>query len=162
MSKKMLVTETITVRVIGSNRRIQLPKDSILEVNQQDHDDQKDIVVVVEPAEFNGATIRLTPELSKVLVDAAKHKNLKLYRESIEKCLGVIVERFQSLPVVDSGTPVLQMRDLGKVDAWIPDPKQIRHWLHHVNMKIPHPSLSVEQATFSDGEHLVLLLTHQW
>jgi hypothetical protein len=133
-----------------------------MEVNHHDQADQKDVAVVVEPEEFNGATIKVTPELSKVLVDAEKHGNLKRYRESIVKCLDVIVDRFQKLPVVDSGTPVLQMRDLGKVDAWVPDPKQLRHWLHHVNMKIPHPSLSVEQATFSDGEHLVLLLTHQW
>jgi hypothetical protein len=96
-----------------------------------------------------------------VLADADEEETKRAYKESIARCLDRIQD-FESLPVVDSGTPRWQIRDLGLASDWC-SASVMRNWMHHVNMKITHPSLSVEKAVFPNNElHFILVLTQTW
>lgn len=157
--KRYRTSEPVTVWIVGANKKIQLPSGAVVEISE-DHDT---IARVCEPAEHENTMVRVVPELSRCLVDASHDKTRAWYRESLDRCLALIVDGFDTLPAVDSKSSMQVMRDLGKASDWVPEPKLVRSWLHHVNMEIPHPSLSVEQAVFPGNEtHLVLYLTQSW
>lgn len=157
--KKYRTSEQVTVWIIGADKKIQLPSGAVVEISE----DQDTIARIKEPPEYEGVLVRVVPELTRVLVDAEEATKRSDYRDSIDRCLALIVNGFDELPVVNSGSSMHVMRDLGKVENWIQEPKLVRSWLHHVNMEIPHPSLSVEQAMFPGNEkHFVLYLTQSW
>lgn len=152
----MRVKSTTQAWLVGANKRIQIPENSILML-----DPEEAIGTIQSPLHLEGSCIRITSELKQALADEGEHEERLKYAESLQKCLDVISD-FEALPVVDSGSPLYQMRDLGSTGNWCSD-KQLKTWLHHINMKIPHPSLSVEKAKFPNNEqHLVLVLTQTW
>lgn len=159
-TKKFRTSEQTTVWIIGANKKIQLPSGAVVEIAEE----QDTIARIQEPPEYSGVLVRVVPELARVLVSADNDKLRSDYRASIDRCLALIVDGFDTLPIVSNGTSSMHvMRDLGLVTSWVAEPKLVRPWLHHVNLEIPHPSLSVEQATFPGNEqHFVLYLTQSW
>lgn len=152
-------SESVTVWIVGANKKIQLPDGAIVEIS----DEHDTIARVRKPAEYENVMVRVVPELKLVLIDATHDSTRAWYRESLDRCLALIVDGFDTLPIVDLKSSMQSVRDLGKASDWVPEPKLIRSWLHHVNMEIPHPSLSVEQAVFPGNEtHFVLYLTQSW
>lgn len=156
MTNKMRVKTTTQAWLVGANKRIQLPENSIVML-----DPEEAIGTIQSPLHLEGSCIRITTELKQALADESASEAHTKYKESLQRCLDVISE-FEALPVVDSGSPLYQMRDIGLVSNWCTE-KQVKTWLHHINMKIPHPSLSVEKAKFPNNEqHFVLVLTQTW
>lgn len=156
MTNKMRVTSTTQAWLVGANKRIQLPENSILVI-----DTENALGTIQLPLHLEGSCIRITPEIQSALADEGAVEAKLAYKQSITKCMEAI-DNFDMLPVVDSGSPLCQMRDLGLASQYCVD-SQMKTWLHHVNMKITHPSLSVEKAIFPNNElHFVLVLTQTW
>jgi len=159
---KMRLREDIAAWIVGANKKITVPKSSEVEV-----DSETNIGVIIKPPGLEGTAVKLTGEIIKIMVDVEAEDRKAKYVASLDRCLNAIYN-FENLPEVDSGTPLQHMRDLGKVTDWLGESsdtnaKLLRHWLHHMNMKIPHPSLSVEKARFPDSTlHFVLVLTQTW
>ena len=157
--KKLRLKSQATVWLVGSSKKLTLPAGSVLAVDSE----QNTLGKVLEPTEYEGCVVKLGPEIVRECVDVDTETFRKAYSESLDKCLSLIVDGFDTLPVIDAGTPMHVMRDLGPVSDWVPEKAVLKTWLHHMNIRIPHPSLSVEQAKMpSDKKHLVLVLTHSW
>lgn len=155
----------VSAWIVNSNKKINLPKSTLIAIDS-DFDNQA-IGVLVGLSEYAGSCIKITPEIKQALADVDAESRKAKYKESLDRCLALIVDGFDTLPVIDTGTPTHIMRDLGLASEWLGDmvenKKIVRSWLHHMNMKIPHPSLSVEKAMFNDKElHFVLYLTQTW
>lgn len=152
------VKAEITAWLVGSQVKITLPEGSVLELVEK-----TDTAEVQLPPEFCGQVVRVTPEVQQVLIDTNKYNRAKRFKESIAKCLHKITHEFDALPRLESGSLFHVLRDLGPLSDWVASNEEAKHWLHHMNLAIPHPSLSVEQATMPDkSKHLVLMLTHTW
>lgn len=161
--KRFRLESDLSAWIVNSNKKINVPKATLLGI-----DPSNEAIGVLEgPGDYAGSCIRITPEIKQALADVDAEDMKAKYNESLDRCLNLIVDGFETLPVVDTGTPTHIMRDLGKARDWldsmVDDKKKLRSWLHHMNMKIPHPSLSVEKAVFPDKElHFVLYLTQTW
>lgn len=155
----------LTVWLVGSNRKIQLPAQSQLDIEAE----TPDKAVVTTPPELEGVVFRIQPEHRKALVavvgpksNTDVDKKLDEFRKSIAKCISKIVDDFDKLPEVRTSTPTHIARDLGPVVDWVDDVSCVRNWMHHVNMAIPHHALSVEKAMLGNELHFVLLLNQAW
>jgi hypothetical protein len=155
---RLAVKTEVTAWLVGSQVKIQLPVGSIV-VKKNDTDTAE----VETPPEYCGQVIRLAPEHKNQLVPETKYKAAQEFKESIRRCLNKITNDFDMLPRLDSGSQFHTLRDLGPLSDYVKPEFNAKAWIHHMNLEIPHPSLSVEQAVFPDkSRHLVLMLSHTW
>lgn len=171
--------EATTATVVGSSKQITVPVGAVFHVlASQDNT----LVTVVSPANLGGTTVRLhsqdiaTADDVKSEHAGADEKPVRSqeqivhhlqYKESIQHCLNKILD-WENLPAVDAVSFAHGIRDLGHVTDYVDthiatSPKRMRAWIHHVNMAIESPSLTVELAQFPNRDrHLVLVLTTTW
>lgn len=154
-SGKAVTTKSFVFDIIGTSRRVELPAFAVLRLVPE-----TTIAIVEAPPEHNGVQVRITPEAKKTCVDHDRYSRVQDLKSGVKKCLDKIQD-FENLPVLESGNPLRVFRDLGPIQEWcLPDNE--RDYLHHVNISISHPSLSVEPARVENNRHLVLVLTHNW
>ena len=157
--KTMRLKSDAIAWVIGAQKRIRVPKDALIDMDEA----TSGIGVLKHPSDLEGLNIRVTSDMAEALADVDAETTKAQYAESLKRCLNTVANDFDILNRIDSGTPLRELRDLGPLSDWVQDPKLLRSWIHHINMKIEHPSLSVEKAMFPDNEmHLVLVLTQTW
>jgi hypothetical protein len=139
-----------------------------------------DNISVVSPANLAGTVIRLhnndvavadnagpagaEPKPERTSEQIIQHQQ---YKEAIQHCLNKILD-WENLPAVDAVSFAHGIRDLGHVTDYVDthiatSPKRMRAWIHHVNMAIESPALTVELAKFpNQDKHLVLVLSTHW
>lgn len=136
------------------------------------------IALIHNPAELEGIYIRLPMNyVAKADGVAGKEPTQELtneqrvkreqYKASIAAVLAKILD-WEKLPAVDAQSFAHGIRDMGLVTDFVSDiialsKSRLRAWIHHINMQIPSPSLTVELASFPDkSKHLVLVLSSAW
>lgn len=134
--------------------------------------------LIHNPAELEGIYIRLPMNyVAKADGVAGKEPTQELtneqrvkreqYKASIAAVLAKILD-WEKLPAVDAQSFAHGIRDMGLVTDFVSDiialsKSRLRAWIHHINMQIPSPSLTVELASFPDkSKHLVLVLSSAW
>jgi len=138
--------DDMTVDVVGSSASILLVAGDELELVASD-----------VYRTIDGTKVRLTKDdLEATVADAieSKHESRRRVFEILESKV-----LFNSLPEVKS-TPDKHVRDLGNELRW-PYMHDIA-WMHNLNRKLKHPSLTIETVKMADGWHLVVVLNTAW
>jgi hypothetical protein len=180
-SNKYRLQSGIVAAVVGSSKLITLPASSLLRVNAHTA-----TATVIEPANLSGTRIRYNTQRVAVADEPSDNAPQSVngvdpkpvptpehiaqrehYQNTISGVLKKILD-WENLPAVDAESFAHGIRDLGRVTDHVDvhiagNPKRLRNWIHHVNMKIPSRSLTVELARFPNQEqHIVLVLTTVW
>lgn len=176
MNKHVNLKEPIVCTVVGSATQITVPKGAQLVLASMG--DASGTARVKSPAALEDVLVRL-PEHFQAKADGVAGKEpaqelsseqlvkREQYKASIQAVLAKILD-WEKLPAVDAQSFAHGIRDMGLVTDFVSgvialSQKRLRAWIHHINMQIPSPSLTVELAAFPDkSKHLVLVLSSAW
>lgn len=182
MNKHIKFAKAATCTVVGSAKQITVPAGAEVVASLSLDINACKIEVatatIQSPVELEGTHIRLPAHyVAKADGVAGREPVTELsneqlvkreqYKASIQAVLAKILD-WEKLPAVDAQSFAQGIRDLGFVTDYVSDlialsKTRLRAWIHHINMQIPSPSLTVELASFPDkSKHLVLVLSAVW
>ena len=193
MNKYIRLVNPVVCTVVGSATQITVPSNAKLSITGSTtaattatalssaalaSSSASQIALIHNPAELEGVCIRLPMNyVAKADGVAGKEPTQELtneqrvkreqYKASIAAVLAKILD-WEKLPAVDAQSFAHGIRDMGLVTDFVSDiialsKSRLRAWIHHINMQIPSPSLTVELASFPDkSKHLVLVLSSAW
>lgn len=191
MNKYIRLVNPVVCTVVGSATQITVPANAKLSItditaaattatalSSAALASASQIALIHNPAELEGIYIRLPMNyVAKADGVAGKEPTQELtneqrvkreqYKASIAAVLAKILD-WEKLPAVDAQSFAHGIRDMGLVTDFVSDiialsKSRLRAWIHHINMQIPSPSLTVELASFPDkSKHLVLVLSSAW
>lgn len=145
---RRVTTADIDACILGSSGMVTIPKGSTLVGSGSEY--------MLEDS-CHAEHYRLTADdLASTTVDGVESKS-----ESERRLFDILESKvlFDSLLQVKS-TPERHIRDLGAESQW-PYLHDIG-WLHRINRKLKHPSLTIETLKMVDGWHLVVVLNTCW
>ena len=145
---RRVTTADIDAFVIGSSALVTIPKGTALVGSGTEYVAEVGCVV---------GSYRLTADdLANTSVKDVESKS-----ESERRLFDILESKvlFDSLRQVKS-VPERHVRDLGTESQW-PYMHDLG-WLHRVNRKLKHPSLTIETLKMADGWHLVVILNTCW
>lgn len=145
---RRVTTADIDACILGSSGMVTIPKGSTLVGHGTKYTLENSC---------NAEYYRLTADdLASTSVEGVETKS-----ESERRLFDILESKvlFDSLLQVKS-TPERHVRDLGVESQW-PYLHDLG-WLHRINRKLKHPSLTIETLKMVDGWHLVVTLNTCW
>jgi hypothetical protein len=150
MNDVRTLTQDICANVVGGSGVVSLQSGSVISGSN-------DLFTIMKPHHFSGTRVRLSEEV----IAESTALDCETKQESERRVIEILENEtlFGSLPQVESDISK-HILDLGNEIKWpyLNDHK----WLHRLNIKIKHPSVTIETLKMSDGKHLVVVLNHSW
>lgn len=142
---------------MASGDKIKVEPETILRPVKAQEDDESDVWQVVHPQTLFGT--RLVLNQDDYLHCANIDNNIDSFTGSMDAAYEMVVENHAQLPTFTSSTGHVG-KLLGLAETW----KFIdsRAWLHHLNMKVTHKSLTFEKIVKDGHEYLAVILHGDW
>jgi hypothetical protein len=156
-AKELRVLRTSKFTELNSEDKIQLPSETVLRPVKQNEDDEADIWQVVYPPSVFGKRIEMSQD---DYMNCANIDNpVDSFSGSMDAAYEMVVENHSDLPTftMENGSVG---KLLGPSETW----KFIdsHAWLHHLNMKVNHKSLTFEKVIKDGIEYLAVILNGDW
>jgi hypothetical protein len=153
--RQLRALEDFEAESIDGTDQIKVPKGAVL-LPANDEDTVNCFQIAHPPSSF-GKRLRFGPEQHQKC--AHIDSDIETFDGSMEAAFELLVEEFNNLPTARQGISKI-IKFLGPVTTW--QYSSNRSWLHNLNMKVTHPSLTFEIVEYNGEKNLAAVYGGDW
>jgi hypothetical protein len=153
--KQLRALEDFDAESIDGADTVKIPAGAVL--LPANDEDTVNCFQIAHPPECFGKRVRFGPEQHQKC--AHIDNDIETFDGSMDAAFELLVEEFSNLPTVRQGINRI-IKVLGPVTTW--KYAGNRSWLHNMNMKVTHPSLSFEIIEYQGVKSLAAIYIGDW
>lgn len=153
--KQLRALEDFEAESIDGSSTVKIPSGAVL--LPANDEDTVNCFQIAHPPECFGKRVRFGPEQHQKC--AHIDNDIETFDGSMDAAFELLVEEFSNLPTVRQGIKKI-IKVLGPITTW--KYADNRSWLHNLNMKVTHPSLSFEIIEYQGVKSLAAIYIGDW